>query len=156
VNLAPSLAATARHASGILPERRVAYRITAGGGVREVPAIANVTAGTADACHAAGDESMRTEEDTGMNLGWGRVLIGIGVIIALLTLGALEVLTARLPADEPLAGQANPDNGAAGPWQDFLDGRPQLAAHDRGAPSVDEKSETDRAVVAAGDARFRR
>ena len=41
---------------------------------------------------------MITEGDTEMNAGWGRVLIGVGVIIAFLALGALEVLTARLPA----------------------------------------------------------
>lgn len=87
-----------------------------------------------------------------MNIAWVRVLVGIGVIIAFLTLGALEVLIARRPAGEGLMGQATSDNEAPGPWQDFLEMRPQSGSHDLGEPSGNERAETERAVVAAQDA----
>jgi hypothetical protein len=115
----------------------------------EVLAIANIATGIGHASHSAGDESMLTKEGTEMSVAWGRALIGIGVIVAFLTLGALEILTARLPASEPVAGQVSPDNEAAEPWQDFLDVRPQFAGRDPGATSVNERTETDSAVVAA-------
>ena len=92
---------------------------------------------------------MITKGDTEMNSGWGRVLIGIGVIIVFLALGALEVLTARLPTGGgALVGQADSDNGSAGPWQDFLDVRGHGANHEPDAASVSERSAVDRAVVA--------
>lgn len=88
---------------------------------------------------------MNAKEDTEMNIAWGRVLIGIGIIIAFLTLGALEVITARRPAGEGLVGQATSDSEAAEPWQDFL----EMRGHDLGAPSINERAETENAVVAA-------
>lgn len=95
---------------------------------------------------------MNAREDTEMNIAWVRVLVGIGVIIAFLTLGALEVLTARRPAGEGLVGQATSDNEARGPWQDFLEMRPQFGDRDLGEPSINERVETGRAVAAAQDA----
>jgi hypothetical protein len=93
---------------------------------------------------------MIAKEDTEMNFGWGRVLIGIGVIVALLALGALEVVTTRLSPGEAVVEQRDPDDAAAGPWRDFLDMRAQFTGQDLGA-SVNERSEADRAVAAAQD-----
>jgi hypothetical protein len=84
-----------------------------------------------------------------MNIGWGRMLIGIGVIVALLVLGALEVLTARLPAGVSLAEQARSDNSGAGPWQDFLDLGVQFPAPDHGVATVTERSESEGAIAVA-------
>jgi hypothetical protein len=67
---------------------------------------------------------MIADEDREMNVAWGRALIGIGVIVALLALGALEMLTARLPADEVVLGQARPDSRATGSSEDVLELRP--------------------------------
>jgi hypothetical protein len=93
---------------------------------------------------------MITKGDTEMNTGWGRVLIGIGVIIAFLALGALEVLTARLPAGgDGLVGQANSDNGSARTAQDYLDVRGHVTSREPDAASLDERSEAGRAVAAA-------
>jgi hypothetical protein len=48
-----------------------------------------------------------------MDRAWGRVLIAIGVIVALLALAALEVVTARLPAEEFWAGRVDAPAGSA-------------------------------------------
>ncbi len=95
---------------------------------------------------------MLTKGNMEMSTGWGRVLIGIGVIIAFLALGALEVLTARLPAGgDGLVGQANSDNGSAGTGQDYLDMRGHLTSREPDAASVNERNEAGRAVAAADD-----
>ena len=87
---------------------------------------------------------MLTEEDTKMNVAWGRALIAVGAIVALLTLGALEMLTARLPAGEPVAGLSNSDDGRAEPWRDFLDTRSEVEDRNVGSTPVNERSEGDR------------
>jgi len=93
---------------------------------------------------------MITKEDTEMNTGWGRVLIGIGVIVMFLALGALEVFTARLPGDgETQVGQANSDSASAGPWQDYLDVRGPETSRQPDAAPVYERSGADGAVAAA-------
>jgi hypothetical protein len=88
-------------------------------------------------------EFMAAKTDTGTNVAWGRVLVGIGVIVALVALGALEVFTARFPADVARVGQAGVDDGSVRPDHDVFDARARFARHDpRGAP-VDEGSETE-------------
>ncbi|HXJ77928.1 MAG TPA: hypothetical protein VMS64_04515 [Candidatus Methylomirabilis sp.] len=91
---------------------------------------------------------MLTKEDTEMNVAWGRALVGIGVIVAFLSLGALEIFTARLPAMESSTGREHPGDVAASLGQDILDGPSQLAGRDSDAMSVNERSESDRTVVA--------
>jgi hypothetical protein len=90
---------------------------------------------------------MIAREDTEMNVAWGRVLIGIGVILAFLALAALEVFTARLPTRQLLVGKADSGHGTVGRGQDVLDVRTRFASHDAGAASVDEKSEEGRGLL---------
>jgi len=86
---------------------------------------------------------MVTREYAEVDVAWGRVLIGIGVIIAVLALGALEVLTARFPVDVPHVGQGDIDDGGARQGQDALDMRARFARHDPGAVAVDEGNATE-------------
>ena len=64
---------------------------------------------------------MTAKEDTEMNDTWSRVLIGTGVIVAFLTLGALEMLTSRMPTDGSLSAQTTAESRTARPSTDVLD-----------------------------------
>jgi len=76
-------------------------------------------------------------------------VVGIGVILTFLVLGALEMLTARLPGGVPLAGQMTSDSPGGGPWQDFLDSGAQSPGADQSVAPVSEPSEREGAVAVA-------
>jgi hypothetical protein len=99
---------------------------------------------------------MNAEEDTPMRIAWGHALIAIGLVIAFLALGALEVLTARLPdAPEGLAAAASTDHAPVRPWWDSLDTRGSGVSETPGVASVTERGETHRAVaVGSGGSRL--
>ncbi len=66
-----------------------------------------------------------------MDAAWGRVLVATGVIVALVALGALEVITARLPVDQSSTARLNSGNEQVAPWHDFLTDSSYAAAGSR-------------------------
>jgi hypothetical protein len=93
---------------------------------------------------------MNAKRDTGMTIAWGRALIAAGLVIAFLALGALEMLTARLPlADEGLAGAASPDHDPTWPGGDSLDIRESGVSERPDAAPATGRGEADRAVAVA-------
>ena len=84
---------------------------------------------------------------------WHRVLVASAFIVTLVALGALEVLTARLPADQALTGAVGRGNEPMAPWQDFLNGQTPLVSPDYGPVPAREASESggsDGQVMEAG------
>ena len=55
-----------------------------------------------------------------MDAAWRQILVASVVIVTLFALGALEVMTARLPVDQTVAVRANVGSEPRGPFQDFL------------------------------------
>jgi hypothetical protein len=58
-----------------------------------------------------------TKEDTVMKVQWPRVLVATAFIVTLVALGALEVLTARLPVEQDpsaMVGRENEVGAASG------------------------------------------
>jgi hypothetical protein len=93
---------------------------------------------------------MKARENTPMRIAWGRALIAIGLVIALLALGALEMLTARLPgAVEGSAGAASSSHDPVRPWWDSLDIRKSGVSRQRDAASLTERGEAERALAVA-------
>jgi len=55
-----------------------------------------------------------------MDAAWRQILVASVVIVTLFALGALEVMTARLPVDRSVAAHATAGSEPGGPFQDFL------------------------------------
>jgi len=88
---------------------------------------------------------MTKEEDTLMNAGWQRALVATAFIVTLVALGALEVLTARLPLDQSVAGPANDGSEPLRSWQDVLNEHGQLLSLEAGPAPLGEGDEGRRA-----------
>jgi len=62
----------------------------------------------------------KTREGMQMDAAWRQILVASVVIVTLFALGALEVMTARLPVDRSVATRATAGPEPGGPFQDFL------------------------------------
>ena len=62
----------------------------------------------------------KTREGMQMDAAWRQILVASVVMVTLFALGALEVMTARLPVDRSLAARMNAGSEPGGPFQDFL------------------------------------
>jgi hypothetical protein len=61
-----------------------------------------------------------TREGMQMDAAWRQILVASVVIVTLFALGALEVMTARLPVDRSVAARMSAGSEPGGPFQDFL------------------------------------
>jgi len=55
-----------------------------------------------------------------MDAAWRQILVASVVIVTLVALGALEVMTARLPIDRSVATRVSAGSEPGTPFQDFL------------------------------------
>ena len=55
-----------------------------------------------------------------MDAAWRQILVASVVIVTLFALGALEVMTARLPVDRSVAARTAAGSEPGRPFQDFL------------------------------------
>lgn len=85
-----------------------------------------------------------TEEDTEMNVAWHRVLVATAFVVTLVALGALEVLTARLPVDQAVTGPMGRADEPTGSSQGSLNGQGQLLSLEYGPALAGEASESRR------------
>jgi hypothetical protein len=64
--------------------------------------------------------NLMTREEMQMDAAWRQILVALVVIVTLFALGALEVMTARLPVDRSVAVRGDAGSEPRGPFQDFL------------------------------------
>jgi hypothetical protein len=67
-----------------------------------------------------GMKNSKTREGMQMDAAWRQILVASVVIVTLFALGALEVMTARLPVDRSVAARVSAGPEPGGPFQDFL------------------------------------
>ncbi len=80
-----------------------------------------------------------------MRITWSRVLIGVGMLVCLLSIGTLEVLSQRIRVD-PAATAPRADGGAPEPSWDSLAPRDDLLSLE-----ADPAADSDLGLVKPGD-----
>ena len=96
-----------------------------------------------------------TKEEAVMRVQWPRVLAATAFIVVLVALGALEVLTAKIPLDRDVTGSVSRELALE---QDTVNAQRRLLTLDypAGSPSANDDSRTEGLGVEARGGQFLR
>jgi hypothetical protein len=92
-----------------------------------------------------------TKEDTEMKVKLPRILVATAFIVTLVALGALEVLTARLPVDQDPTGTVSREIEAMAPGRDLANAQGPLSSLDY--PTAAQAASDERAQGQGMEAR---